>query len=77
MHSDDEHVTTGKPRGTARERACIAAMVLLGGMLPVVAKLPLLQDAVWVFWLAALALMLGALALVVRVTWRERRSSGH
>ncbi|QNA91416.1 MULTISPECIES: hypothetical protein [unclassified Microbacterium] len=52
-------------------------MVLLGGMLPVVAKLPLFQDAVWVFWLAALALMLGALALVVRVTWRERRSSGH
>lgn len=49
-------------------------MVLAGGALPVVAKLPLFQDVVWVFWLAALVLIFGALALVLRIIWRDRRS---
>lgn len=71
----DDLVTTQRVRGTARERAIIAAMVLVGGALPVAANAPLFQDVVWVIWLAALALIVGALALVLRIIWRERRSS--
>jgi hypothetical protein len=65
---------TQRVRGTARERAIVVAMILAGGALPVVAKLPLFQDVVWVFWLVALVLIFGALALVLRIFWRDRRS---
>ncbi|WP_136041831.1 MULTISPECIES: hypothetical protein [unclassified Microbacterium] len=65
---------TQRVRGTARERTTVAAMILVGAMLPIVAKLPLFQDVVWIFWLAAFVLMLGALALVLRIIWRDRRS---
>jgi hypothetical protein len=65
---------TQRVRGTARERAIVVAMILAGGALPVVAKLPLFQDVVWVFWLVALVLIFGALALVLRIIWRDRRS---
>jgi len=71
----DDLVTTQRVRGTALERTIVVAMILVGGALPVVAKLPLFQDVVWVFWLVAFALMLGALALVLRIIWRDRRSS--
>jgi hypothetical protein len=67
-------MTAEDVRGTARERAIVVAMILAGAVLPIVAKLPLFQDVVWVFWLAALVLMLGALALVLRIMWRDRRS---
>lgn len=67
-------MTTQRVRGTARERAIVVAMILVGGALPVAANAPLFQDVVWVFWLAALVLMLGALTLVLRIIWRERRS---
>ncbi|NJI59378.1 hypothetical protein HCX50_08065 [Microbacterium oxydans] len=65
---------TQRVRGTARERAVVVAMILVGGALPVAANAPLFQDVVWVFWLAGLVLMLGALTLVLRIIWRERRS---
>ncbi|MDF2561689.1 MAG: hypothetical protein K0R99_3135 [Microbacterium sp.] len=67
-------MTTERVRGTARERAIVVAMILVGGALPIAANLPLFQDVVWVFWLAAFVLMLGALALVLRIIWRDRRS---
>ena len=70
----DDLVTTQRVRGTALERAIVVAMILVGGALPVAANAPLFQDVVWVFWLAALVLMLGALTLVLRIIWRERRS---
>ena len=70
----DDLVTTQRVRGTALERAIVVAMILVGGALPVAANAPLFQDVVWVFWLAGLALILGALALVLRIIWRERRS---
>lgn len=70
----DGLVMTQRVRGTARERAIVVAMILTSAALPVVAKLPLFQDAVWVFWLAALVLILSALGLVLRIIWRERRS---
>ena len=65
---------TQRVRGTARERTIVAAMTLVSAMLPIVAMLPLFQDFVWVFWLAAFVLMLGALALVLSIIWRDRRS---
>ena len=68
-------MTTQRVRGTALERAIVVAMILVGGALPVAANLPLFQDVVWVFWLASLALIVGALILVVSVNWRGRRSS--
>ena len=68
-------MTTPRIRGTARERAIVVAMILASAALPVVAKLPLFQDIVWVFWLAALALILSALALVLRIMWRDQSSS--
>jgi hypothetical protein len=67
-------MTAEDVRGTARERAIVVAMILAGAALPVVANLPLFHDVVWVFWLAALVLMLGALTLVLRINWRDRRS---
>lgn len=67
-------MTTQRVRGTARERAIVVAMILIGGSLPVVANLPPFHDAVWVFWLAALVLTLGALTLVLRISWRDRPS---
>jgi hypothetical protein len=67
-------MTTERVGGTARERAIVVAMILVGGALPIAANLPLFQDVVWVFWLAAFVLMLGALALVLRIIWRDRRS---
>lgn len=70
----DGLVMTQRVRGTARERAVVVAMILVGGALPVAANAPLFQDVVWVFWLAGLVLMLGALTLVLRIIWRERRS---
>lgn len=71
----DDLVTTQRVRGTALERAIVVAMILVGGSLPVAANLPLFQDVVWVFWLASLALIVGALILVVNINWRGRRSS--
>ncbi|WP_091033117.1 hypothetical protein [Microbacterium oxydans] len=68
-------MTTQRVRGTALERASVVAMILVGGALPVAANLPLFQDVVWVFWLAGLALIVGALILVVSINWRGRRSS--
>lgn len=68
-------MTTQRVRGTALERAIVVAMILVGGALPVAANLPLFQDVVWVFWLASLALIVGALILVVNINWRGRRSS--
>ncbi len=68
-------MTTQRVRGTALERAIVVAMILVGGALPVAANLPLFQDVVWVFWLAGLALIVGALILVVSINWRGRRSS--
>lgn len=70
----DDLVTTQRVRGTALERGIVVAMILVGGTLPVAANLPLFQDVVWVFWLAGLALILGALALVLHIIRRERRS---
>lgn len=67
-------MTTQRVRGTARERAVVVAMILTSAALPIVAKLPLFQDVVWVFWLAALVLILGALTLVLRIIWRDRRT---
>ncbi|PRB59002.1 hypothetical protein [Microbacterium sp. MYb45] len=67
-------MTTQRVRGTARERAVVVAMILVGGALPVAANAPLFQDVVWVFWLAGLVLMLGALTLVLRIIWRDRRT---
>ena len=67
-------MTTQRVRGTALERAIVVAMILVGGALPVAANAPVFHDVVWVFWLAGLALMLGALALVLRIIWRERSS---
>ncbi|MGV2900528.1 hypothetical protein ACNPM4_02540 [Microbacterium sp. AGC62] len=67
-------MTAQRVRGTARERAIVVAMILVGGALPVAANAPLFQDVVWVFWLAALVLIVGALALVLRIIWRDRRS---
>jgi hypothetical protein len=69
-------VTDERARGTSRERATVAAMILIGAALPVVANLPVFQNVVWVFWLAALVLILIALALVVGISRRERRRSG-
>lgn len=71
----DDFVTTQRVRGTALERAIVVAMILVGGALPVAANLPLFQDVVWVFWLAALVLIVGALAVALRIIWREPRSS--
>lgn len=70
----DGLMTTQRVRGTARERAVVVAMILVGGALPVAANAPLFQDVVWVFWLAGLVLMLGALTLVLRIIWRDRRT---
>ncbi|MBT2495702.1 hypothetical protein J7E45_08785 [Microbacterium sp. ISL-59] len=67
-------MTTQRVRGTALERAIVVAMILVGGALPVAANAPVFHDVVWVFWLAALALIVGALALVLRINWRDRRS---
>lgn len=67
-------MTTARVLGTARERTSVVAMILVGAALPVIAKLPLFQDIVWVFWLAALALIVGALALSMSVTRRARGS---
>lgn len=68
-------MTAQRVRGTARERAVVVAMILVGGALPVAANAPLFQDVVWVFWLASFALIVGALILVVSINWRGRRSS--
>lgn len=62
-------------RGTARERSTISITVFAGCALPIVANLPLFQGVVWVFWLAAFALIVSALVLVLRIIWRERDSS--
>lgn len=70
----DDLVTTQRVRGTALERAIVVAMILVGGALPVAANAPVFQDVVWVFWLTGLVLILGALALVLRIIWRERSS---
>ncbi|MGW9159151.1 hypothetical protein [Microbacterium sp. NPDC055665] len=67
-------MTTERVHGTSRERAAVAAMVLIGVALPVVAKLDLFQNAVWTFWLAGFALIIGALVLTICVARRERRS---
>ncbi|WP_431806431.1 hypothetical protein [Microbacterium paraoxydans] len=67
-------MTTERAHGTARERAAVAAMILIGVALPVVAKLDLFQNAVWALWLAAFALIIGALVLTIGVTRRERRA---
>lgn len=61
-------------RGTARERAAIPLMVVAGCVLPMIATLPLFQDVVWVFWLTAFALLVGALVRVLRIMRRERHS---
>lgn len=68
-------MTVERVRGTSRERAAVVAMILIGAALPVVANLPVFQNVVWVFWLAALVLIIGASALLVGVTRRERRRS--
>lgn len=62
-------------RGTARERTTISMTVIVGSALPMVAKLPLFREVVWVFWLAALVLMMSALVLVLHIIRRERNSS--
>lgn len=67
-------MTTRHVNGTPRERASVAAMVLVGVALPVIAKLHAFQDIVWIFWLASLVLIVGALALLTITTRRERRS---
>ncbi|WP_372467971.1 hypothetical protein ACCO44_01460 [Microbacterium maritypicum] len=67
-------MTTQRVRGTALERAIVVAMILVGGALPVAANAPVFQDVVWVFWLTGLVLILGALALVLHIIRRERRS---
>lgn len=66
---------TERVHGTSCARATVAAMVLVGVALPVVANLPAFQNVVWAFWLAALTLIVGALAVLVSVTRRERRRS--
>lgn len=68
-------MTAERARGTSRERATVVAMILISAALPVVANLPVFQNLVWVFWLAALVLIVGASALLVSVTRRERRRS--
>ncbi|AZS38981.1 MULTISPECIES: hypothetical protein [Microbacterium] len=62
-------------RGTSRERATVAALVIVGVALPVIANLQLFQDVVWIFWLTSFTLIATALALLVRATVRERRRS--
>lgn len=49
-------------------------MVVAGCVLPMIANLPLFQDVVWVFWLTAFALLVGASVRVLRIMWRERHS---
>lgn len=71
----DGLVMTQRVRGTALERTIVVAMILVGGALPVVANLPLFHGVLWVFWLAGLALIVGALILVVSINLRGRRSS--
>lgn len=66
-------MTTERVHGTTRQRATVTAMILVGGALPVIANLHLFQDVVWVFWLAALVLIISALALIMSVIRRERR----
>ena len=65
---------TQRVRGTARERTTISMTVFAGSALPIVAQLPLFQDVVWVFWLAAFVLVVSALVLALRIMWRERNS---
>lgn len=67
-------MSTGEVRGTARERRTVVALTLLGGVLPLVAMLPLFHGFAWLLWVAALALILSALALVLRITIYGRRS---
>lgn len=68
-------MTTERVHGTSRERATVVAMVLFGVALPVMANLPLFQDVVWAFWLAALLLMIGALVVIIAVNRRKRRTN--
>lgn len=69
-------MSAGRVRGTARDRATVVTMILVATTLPVLAKMPVFDDVVWVFWLAALLLIGGALALVLHIIHRERRDSG-
>ncbi len=68
-------VMAERVRGTSRERATVAALVIVGVALPVIANLQLFQDVVWIFWLTSFTLIATALALLVRATVRERRRS--
>jgi hypothetical protein len=63
-------------RGTVRDRAYVVALVVLGVTLPVVANLGPFQNVAWVFWLAALVLIISALVVLLRANRRDRNSSG-
>lgn len=55
-------------------------MVLIAVALPVVANLPVFSSVAWVFWIAALVLIIGALVGALTVIARSRppgRSSRH
>lgn len=67
-------MSTGEVHGSARERRTVVALILLGGVLPLLAMLPLFHGFALLLWVAALALILSALALALRITGRGRPS---
>lgn len=55
-------------QGTSRgSRVAISTMILLAAALPLVARFEVFHDTVWLFWAASLALVVGAIAVCVRV----------
>lgn len=53
-------------RTSRRNRVAIASLVLLATALPLLARFEVFHGTVWLFWLATLALLVGALVVCVR-----------
>jgi hypothetical protein len=62
----DTGFMTDNRRTLPRSRAAVASMILLAAALPLVARFEVFEDTVWLFWLAALALLVGAGVVCVK-----------